>query len=60
MKQNEQNGDTKIGLYASRFLIDANRFAINELKLIGALWGCEHFKHYLYSRKFLLETNHKA
>ena len=36
------------------------RFSVNELKLLAALWATEHFKYYLYGRRFTLVTDHQA
>ena len=38
--------------FASRFLTDCKRkYAINELELLGALWGLEYFRYYVYGKK---------
>ena len=47
--------------FASRFLTDCERkYAINELELLGALWGLEHFRYYVYGKKVNLLTDHRA
>ena len=47
--------------FASRFLTDCERkSAIKELKLLGALWGLEHFRYYVYGKKVNLLTDHQA
>ena len=47
--------------FASRFLNDSEEnYAPDELELLAVVWGVEYFKHYLTSRKFRLETDHKA
>ncbi len=47
--------------FASRFLNSTEqRYAINELELLGVKWATEHFKFYLLGRKFTVETDHKA
>ena len=46
---------------ASRFLADCEKkYAINELELLGALWGLEYFRYYVYSKKVSLLTDHQA
>ena len=38
--------------FASRFITDyKRRYAINELELLGALWGLELFRYYVYGKK---------
>ena len=47
--------------FASRFLTDCERkYAINELELLGALWGLEHFRYYVYGKRVNLLTDHQA
>ena len=47
--------------FASRFLTDCEKqYAINELELLGALWGLEHFKYYVYGKRVNLLTDHQA
>ena len=47
--------------FASRFLTDCERkYAINELELLGALWGLEYFRHYVYGKRVNLLTDHQA
>ena len=47
--------------FASRFLTDCERkYAINELELLGALWGLEYSRYYVYGKKVNLLTNHQA
>ena len=46
---------------ASRFLTDCEgKYAINELELLGALWGLEYFRYYVYGKKVNLLTDHQA
>ena len=46
--------------FASRFLTDCERkYAINELELLGVLWGLEYFRYYVYGKKNLL-TDHQT
>ena len=36
------------------------KYAINELELLGALWGLEHFRYYVYGKRITLLTDHQA
>ena len=48
--------------FASRFLTDCERkYAINELELLllGALWGLDHFRYYVYGKRVNLLTDHQ-
>ena len=47
--------------YASRFLNSCEKkYSVNELELLAAVWAIEHFKYYLYGRRFTLITDHQA
>ena len=47
--------------FASRILTDCEKkYAINVLELLGALWGLEYFRNYVYGKKVNLLTNHQA
>ena len=47
--------------FASRFLTDCEKkYAINELELLGAIWGLEYFRYYVYGKKLNLLTDHQA
>ena len=47
--------------FASRFLTDCERkYAINELQLLGALWGLEYFRYFVYGKRLNLLTDHQA
>ena len=47
--------------FASRFLTDCeSKYAINEPELLGALWGLEHFRYYVYGKRVDLLTDHQA
>ena len=37
-----------------------NKYSVNELELLAAVWAIEHFKYYLYGRRFTLITDHQA
>ena len=39
-------------VFASRFLTDCEKkHAVNELELLGVLWGLEYFRYYVYGKK---------
>ena len=45
----------------SRFFTDCERkYAINELELLGALWGLEYFRSYVYGKRVNLLTDNQA
>ena len=47
--------------FASRFLTDCERkYAINKEELLGALWGLEYFRYYVYGKRVKLLTDHQA
>ena len=46
--------------FASRFLTDREKKAVNELELLGALWGLEYFRYYVYGKRVNLLTDHQA
>ena len=47
--------------FASRFFTGCERkYAINELELLGALWGLEYFSYYIYGNRVNLLTDHQA
>ena len=47
--------------FASRFLTDCEKkYAINELELLGALWGLEYFRYFVYEKRVNLLTDHQA
>ena len=47
--------------FASRFLTDCEKkYAINELELLGALWGLEYFRYFVYGKRVNLLTDHQA
>ena len=60
LKQETPDGWATIS-YASRFLNSCeNKYSVNELELLAVVWAIEHFKYYLYGRKFTLITDHQA
>ena len=47
--------------FASRFLNNLeSRYSTNELELLAVVWLLEHFIHYLYGSKLILQTDHQA
>ena len=47
--------------YASRFLNACeNKYSVNELELLAAVWAIDHFKYYLCGCRFTLITDHQA
>ena len=47
--------------FASRFLTDCEKkFAINELESLGALWGLNCFRYFVYGKRVNLLTDHQA
>ena len=51
---------TKTDRFASRFLSDTEKNAINELELLAVVWGLEHFLLYIYGKPIKLLTDHQA
>ena len=48
-------------IYLSRRLRDAElNYSITEKEMLAAMWGMEQLHYYLYGRKFVLRTDHKA
>ena len=57
----KENGAFRPVAFASRFFTDCERkYAINELELLGVLWGLEYFRYYVYGKRVNLLTNHQA
>ena len=47
--------------FASRLLTDCGKkYAINGLGLLGALWGLEYFRYFVYGKRVNLLTDHQA
>ena len=57
-----ENGETfRPVAFASRFLTDCKKNnATNELEILGALWGLEYFRYFVYGKKVNLLKDHQA
>ena len=58
--QEQLDGKLKPIGFASRFLSDTEKNAINELELLAVVWGLEHFRLYIYGKPIKLLTDHQA
>ena len=59
LSQIEDNGDERPIYYASRHLEKAERsYSATARETLAAVFGCEHFSHYLQGKKFVLRTDH--
>ena len=57
----KENGAFRPVAFASRFLTDCERkYALNELELLGVLWGLQYFRYYVYGKRINLLTDHQA
>ena len=58
----QKGGETfKPVAFASRFLTDCEKkYAINKVELLGALWGLEYFRFFVYGKRVNLLTDHQA
>lgn len=60
LSQMFEDGEHPI-IYLSRRLRDAElNYSITEKELLAAMWAMEQLHYYLYGRKFILRTDHKA
>lgn len=59
LSQIEENGDERPIYYASRHLEKAERcYSATARETLAAVFGCEHFSHYLQGKRFVLRTDH--
>ena len=59
LSQIEENGEERPIYYASRHLEKAERsYSATARETLAAVFGCEHFSHYLHGKKFVLRTDH--
>ena len=55
------SGEERVVAYASKALsASQHRYRTTMRELLGIVRFCEHFRHYLLGRQFLLRTDHKA
>ena len=60
LSQNFDDGEHPV-IFLSRRLRNAElNYSISEKEMLAALWAMEQLHYYLYGRKFLLRTDHKA
>lgn len=59
LSQKDENGDERPVFYGSRHLEKAERsYSATARETLAAVFGCEHFKHYLQGKKFILRSDH--
>ena len=63
LEQRTQDGWHTL-VFGSRFLNYVedreDRYSINKLELLGEVWSIEHFKYYLYGKRFTVIRDHRA
>ena len=58
--QKQKDGNLKPVEFASRYLSDTEtKYAINELEILAAVCGLEHFRLYIYGKPIELLTDHQ-
>ena len=57
-KQDDRN--TKLIAFGSRYLNDTEKNSIGELELLAVVWGLEKLRFYLYGKKVYLYTDPQA
>ncbi|MGR0202206.1 RNase H-like domain-containing protein, partial [Klebsiella pneumoniae] len=59
LSQEGEKGDRPIA-YASRRLTEAEtRYSALERELLGIVWAINHFRPYVFGRKFTVHTDHR-
>ena len=59
LSQVEDNGQERPIFFASRHLVKEERsYSATARETLAAVFGCEHFSHYLQGKKFKLRTDH--
>ena len=59
LSQVDDEGNERVIAYASRMLKPAERnYPAIELECLAIYWACEHFRPYLYGRKFKILSDH--
>lgn len=60
LSQEGKKGEEKPVAYASRRLTEAEtRYSALERELLGVVWAVEHFRPYVFGRRFKVHTDHR-
>ena len=60
LEQNTKERWVAIAYVSSFQKLLEGKYSVNELELLGVVWATEHFKYYLYGKKYTIITNHQA
>ena len=61
LSQRDDNGREKVIAYGSHAMSNHEKgYCVTRKELLAIYYFCNHFKHYLYGKRFLLRTDHKA
>lgn len=61
LSQKDEDGFERVIAYGSHKMSKHEvGYCITRKELLAIYYFCQHFKHYLYGRRFLLRTDHKA
>jgi len=61
LSQKDDNGNEKVIAYGSHAMNKHEKgYCVTRKELLAIFYFCNHFKHYLYGKQFLLRTDHKA
>jgi hypothetical protein len=59
--QKDDNGREYVVAYASRKVAEAeSKWAIRELEALAIIWGCEHYRPYLFGSQFTVRSDHHS